>query len=558
MWASAALRRFETTPEHSEVPVRIPSPFADGEPHPLARRAAEALKGRLQRGEEPLARLLLGDGKMLGVLVVETPQGQLGWLEAFSGSVGGRWLVDGFAPPLFDVERRERREAEVRVEAERRAAQRRVLLEGEEARALAIEERSHAAGAQAAQAALRGQQEQRQMERRSARARLAAGAGLDGGDPAAIARRLADLAAQSRSDQRARRAFEEAARAARAPLDARRARLDAALEGLVEADRAASQALLSELWADYELVSFLGERRTLTSLFAPLAPPGGAGDCAAPKLLQAARRAGLRPVALAEFWWGAPSPSGSRLPGRFYPSCRTSCALLLPFVLDGLRVEPPPLYGSARVPEHEPAVIYEDEALLVVDKPAGLLTVPGRNAALADCVATRLQRRFPAADPRVVHRLDLDTSGLVLVGKGAEAHAALSRQFARGAVEKRYVAVLDGELSTTCGRVDLPLRLDVDDRPRQIVDYARGRPAQTEWELLSQSSGRARVALFPSTGRTHQLRVHAAHPAGLGCPIVGDRLYGREAERLLLHAERLRFCHPRTGAWLTVESPAPF
>jgi tRNA pseudouridine32 synthase/23S rRNA pseudouridine746 synthase len=208
-----------------------------------------------------------------------------------------------------------------------------------------------------------------------------------------------------------------------------------------------------------------------------------------------------------------------------------------------------------------PPIVFEDEHLLVLDKPVGLLSVPGRSGSHRDSVQTRLRARF--ADGSVVHRLDLDTSGLLLAAKNLEVYKALQAMFARREIAKRYVAVLDGDVLGDGGTIELALRVDLDDRPRQIVDDEHGKPATTRWRVIARDSGaRTRVELVPLTGRTHQLRVHCAHRFGLDAPIVGDRLYGtpasQHAPRLLLHAERLAFTHPVTGKEIEVVSPAPF
>jgi len=232
-------------------------------------------------------------------------------------------------------------------------------------------------------------------------------------------------------------------------------------------------------------------------------------------------------------------------------------------MLAGLPADPPPLFGAAAIPADEPRTLYEDAHLLVVNKPSGLLTVPGRSTSMQDCVVSRLRDRFPdATGPLVVHRLDMDTSGVLLVAKSLEVAKALQRLFALREVEKHYVAVLDGEVTGDHGHITLPLRVDIDDRPRNIVDSVHGKPAHTEWQVISRAPGRTRVRFTPHTGRSHQLRVHAAHPDGLNAPILGDRLYGYtppdDDERLLLHAERLAFVHPVTDAPVVVTAPAPF
>jgi tRNA pseudouridine32 synthase/23S rRNA pseudouridine746 synthase len=309
----------------------------------------------------------------------------------------------------------------------------------------------------------------------------------------------------------------------------------------------------------YAVPNARGEHRLLRTLYSTGEPPSGAADCAAPKLLAHAFRHGLRPLALAEFWWGAPPPAGGRVAGAFYAACRDKCAPLLPFMLEGLRLAPPRAFAPPDVEAHALPIVYEDAWLVVVDKPCGLLSVPGKDAAVTDSVLARLRARHPhATGPLLVHRLDLDTSGLLVAALDAETFADLQRQFAQREVRKRYVAWLEGRVEAERGTIDFPLRVDLDDRPRQIHDPVHGKPAVTEWHVLERRGERTRVAFFPLTGRTHQLRVHAAHPLGLGAPIVGDRLYGHEEARLHLHAEALTFRHPGLGHPVSFERPAPF
>lgn len=343
-----------------------------------------------------------------------------------------------------------------------------------------------------------------------------------------------------------------------------RSRLDAAALSAIDDARAGrSRELLPLIQDTYHFANALGDVRSLRALFAPALPPGGAGDCAAPKLLAHAYQRGLRPLALAEFWYGAPPRSGDRRAGSFYPACRGKCGPILAHMLGGLPADPPPLFGAAAIAPHEPVTVFEDEWIVVIDKPCGLLSVPGRGAEMQDCVVSRLRARFPhATGPIIVHRLDLDTSGLLLASKDAATYGALQRLFAQREITKRYVAWLDGDVRDDAGVISLPLRTDIDDRPRQIHDPEFGKAAVTTWRVLERAHGRTKIALMPQTGRTHQLRVHTSHPLGLDAPIVGDRLYGRtapdEGERLMLHAESLAFVHPVTGAPVTIERPAPF
>ncbi|MDQ8162660.1 MAG: RluA family pseudouridine synthase, partial [Gemmatimonadota bacterium] len=239
------------------------------------------------------------------------------------------------------------------------------------------------------------------------------------------------------------------------------------------------------------------------------------------------------------------------------------CPPILAHMLRGLPADPPPVFGAAAIAADQPAVVYEDAHLLIVDKPCGLLSVPGRSGLLRDSVSTRLRARYPEVTGQlVVHRLDLDTSGLLLAAKDATTFSALQRLFSLRAISKRYVAWLDGDVAGDDGVIDFPMRMDIDDRPRQIHDPVHGKAAVTGWQVLARENGRTKVAFTPHTGRTHQLRVHASNPIGLDAPIVGDRLYGRTApeygERLLLHAESLAFVHPVTGGEVAVTSAVPF
>ncbi|KIG17686.1 Ribosomal large subunit pseudouridine synthase A [Enhygromyxa salina] len=334
------------------------------------------------------------------------------------------------------------------------------------------------------------------------------------------------------------------------------------LQETVQTQRELSRSLHAELLDTYLLANARGEQRKLCALFDPLPPPGGSGDCAAPKLLARAFALGARPLALAEFWWGGSPPGGGRQHGVFYPACRGRCAKILPFMLEGLACEPAPDVGIEAVSADAPWVVHEDDAILVVEKPSGLLSVPGRGPRRRDSVEYRLQQRAGLEDdswPRLVHRLDVATSGLLIAAKHKPAYVAMQRQFSSREVDKRYEALVRGAVAGDGGVIDLPLSRDLADRPRQIHDPVRGKPALTRWRVLERALDTTRVALFPKTGRTHQLRLHAAHPSGLDAPIIGDLLYGFGGDgRLMLHAASVGFRHPITGEALTFDSTCPF
>ncbi len=318
--------------------------------------------------------------------------------------------------------------------------------------------------------------------------------------------------------------------------------------------RALSQELQTWLFHQYRLLNARGEVKDLVDIWQeyynrpkllqkyPL-PPGGTGDCCAPKLLQYAYQQGLKPLCMAEFWWGAATKTELRQHLNYYPACRGKCKPILTWMLQGLDVDPDP--ETLSLQQMELPVVYEDEWLLVVNKPSGLLSVPGRIGQYS--VETIMQERYP--DSMVVHRLDMGTSGLLIVAKTQDVYRALQEQFVKRQIRKKYLAVLSPNIpniptTPTNGRISLPLRPDPMNRPRQIVDLEHGKRAVTDYEFLSDRV----VALWPQTGRTHQLRIHCAHPDGLGRPIVGDELYGtrQQGQRLMLHAAELWFRHPVT------------
>ena len=311
-----------------------------------------------------------------------------------------------------------------------------------------------------------------------------------------------------------------------------------------------------------------GEVKDLYTIFEQTVqkvPPAGAGECALPKLLQYAYLHQLKPLAMAEFWWGDSPKNEIRHHGYYYPSCKGKCEPILQHMLQGLEVDENPLLNPVHE-EEELEIVFEDEWLLVVNKPAGMLSVPGK-AEDRDSVYHRLKKKYPeATGPMIVHRLDMATSGLLLVAKTKEVHQDLQAQFANRSIKKRYVAVLDGiVLSERTGRIELPLCLNPLDRPRQIVNKEYGKEAITEYRIISESGStfnesrkHTRIIFYPLTGRTHQLRVHAAHPEGLGCPILGDELYGKKADRLYLHAEYIEFRHPIYGDILRIQKEADF
>lgn len=282
-------------------------------------------------------------------------------------------------------------------------------------------------------------------------------------------------------------------------------------------------------------------------------PPAGSGECAAPKLLNYAYQNQLKPIAMAEFWWGQSPKSQVRKHKQFYPACRSKCEPILGHMLRGLDVDPNPIQDTT-TRAGEIQILFEDEHIVVINKPPELLSVPGK--IITDSVWSRMRHRYPqATGPLIVHRLDMSTSGIMIIALKKEAHKYLQHQFIKRTVEKRYVAILKGTLSKKSGYVSLPLRVDLDNRPHQLVCYDHGKNATTYWELSKTDGAHMWVDFYPKTGRTHQLRVHAAHTDGLNAPIVGDDLYGHRADRLYLHAAELTIKHPDTKQSQTYACP---
>lgn len=330
--------------------------------------------------------------------------------------------------------------------------------------------------------------------------------------------------------------------------------------------RGMSQDLQLWLFHQYQLLNARGETKDLVDIWQnyydrpklrekfPL-PPGGTGDCCAPKLLQYAYQQNLKPVCMAEFWWGQSTKEELRQHLNYYPACRGKCKPILTWMMEGLDVDVNP--ETLGFPHLEVKTIYEDDALLVVDKPSGMLSTPGRVEEYS--VETIMRQRYP--DSFIAHRLDMWTSGLLIVAKSLEVYRSLQEQFVKHQVKKRYIAVLENleildrlDVLEKKGTISLPLRPDPMNRPRQIVDHEHGKRAVTDYEFLNENI----VALYPQTGRTHQLRIHCAHPEGLGRPIKGDELYGTKADRLYLHAEQIWFRHPVTDEDMHFISPPPF
>lgn len=315
-----------------------------------------------------------------------------------------------------------------------------------------------------------------------------------------------------------------------APLQQTVSTHEAGIQALKAERKVRSAALQQKLFGQFKMLNHRGEVKTLCDIFEQTVhktPPAGAGECAAPKLLQQAYLHGWKPIAMAEFWWGESPKTEIRHHGHYYPACKGKCEPILRHMLQGLEVDENPMLKELQSNKKELEIIYEDEWLAVVNKPAGMLSVPGKEDAAS--VYSVVRERYPDADgPLIVHRLDMATSGLLVVAKTKQVHQNLQAQFKNRSIQKRYIALLQGMVSQDTGTVELPLCPNPLDRPRQMVHAEYGKPAVTDFEVLKRGDNRTRIAFYPRTGRTHQLRVHAAHPLGLHCPIIGDELYGKK------------------------------
>ena len=539
------LHHFTRSIAHIALPDKFTYPF-HYTPHPLCVMAADEVQVYLQHQAQWQDELQ--QGKMFGVLIVQTTEGEIGYLAAFSGILAGKNIHPYFVPPIYDLLQPDgffKKEEEhisainhrIRELEEDTSYQKcRQALEEETARCSRLLSQ--------AKAKLKAAKELRDCRRQTEQ--------LSESEQAAMIR---ESQFQKAELKRLERSLKEHLSSLQKETDT----YVSQIEALKNERKSRSATLQQQLFEQFRLLNARGEVKDLCSIFAHTVhkiPPAGAGECAAPKLLQYAYFHHYRPVAMAEFWWGDSPKAEIRHHGHYYPACKGKCEPILGHMLQGLEVEENPLLED----NHRTTVldiIYEDDYLLIVNKPAGMLSVPGKET--ADSVYSRIRHLYPdATGPSVVQRLDMATSGLLLIAKTKEVHQNLQAQFSNRSIKKRYTALLEGIVSDEEGTIDLPLYLNPLDRPRQIVDKEHGKPAITRYRVLARTKSQTLVAFYPLTGRTHQLRVHSAHSLGLHCPIKGDELYGSKADRLYLHAESLEFTHPVSKEKVTIEVKADF
>ncbi len=519
-------------------PASFTFPFAY-EPHPLCVAAADEVRGYLatqtQWAEE------LSKGKMLGVLVVES-KSQRGFIAAFSGTLGAQTLQSYFVPPVFDL-----------MEPGSYFQQEQNCITQINHRILDLESQMHPSPLHQVAEHEIAEARRKMTEAKFRRHRLRntlSDEELRKQEPIMI-RESQFLRAELK---RLERNWEKRLLEADAPLFALKNQVDR----LQTERQQRSQELQQWLFSQYRFLDATGEEKTLPEIFLSTPIPSGAGDCCAPKLLQAAYQNELRPICMAEFWMGASPKDEVREEGHYYPACRSKCRPILGHMLRGLTVDPNPLLQGHQELLSRMEVIWQDEQIAVISKPSGMLSVPGSDD--LPSVFSLMKSMFPEAEgPLIVHRLDMDTSGLMVIALSTLSYKCLQLQFLHHQVRKRYVALLEHPMEVGQeGDICLPLRPDVNDRPRQLVDSEHGKRAETHYKVLENRSGHALVSLWPQTGRTHQLRIHCAHPLGLQNPIVGDRLYGSSASRLMLQAQEIAFVHPISGKPLHFTLPFEF
>ena len=478
-------------------------------------------------------------GKMFGVLVVENAEKQLGFLAAYSGKLADSNEHTYFVPPVYDMLKKDGfYKAEEKVVSNLNV-QLEELENNEEYKKLKLYVETQSTLAK--NEIETEKQELRKLKRERKIKRNLAFGELSENDFEVLKEDLKDESLKQQYF------FKKLQLSWKERLEGSEKQLKIFTDKIIELKnerKIRSNQLQQRLFDNYKFLNARGDYKSLQTIFTKeleIAPPAGAGECAAPKLLHYAYKNNLKPIALGEFWWGQSPKSEIRKHASFYPSCRNKCEPILGFMLQGLEVEENPMLNN---PAEGKTVqtIYEDDYLLLINKPAEFLSVPGRR--ISDSVQTRMQKKYPTA--MLVHRLDQSTSGLLLIAKEREIYHHLQNQFIKRTVTKRYIALLDGILKQEKGLIDLPLRVDLDNRPHQLVCHEHGKTAQTKYEVLSIENGKTRVYFYPITGRTHQLRVHAAHQNGLNAPIIGDDLYGKKTNRLHLHAEYLEFTHPKT------------
>ena len=528
-----------------EIQMDITDTFTDPfryAPHPLVIKAADLLMKHISGSEELSS--IFAEGKMLGVLIVERPGAEpcTGYLAAFSGNAGGKSRIEGFVPPIYDL--LDPSGHFKTIEADITAINQKIdeLSESDRAKSLRKDISDCESARDREISVMKAGMAVSKRERDEIRS--------EESDPARLAGLIRESQHQKAELKRIRQFWENKIGLYRQELS----EVEDQINKLRSERVSMSDRLQKWIFSQYIVHNSLGEERSIGDVFSDkgLVPPGGTGECAAPKLLEHAFRNGLKPIAMGEFWYGRSPHSAVRTHGHFYPSCTSKCGPLLEFMMKGLKHEvQAPCMGIAKV-------IYEDDVLIAIDKPSGMPSVPGLDGRIS---AMEILSKSHG-DLHVIHRLDMDTSGVILYARTPEAAVCLQKQFENHTVSKTYQARLsaaDEGIKLNAGDkgdIRLPLCPDYDERPRQKVDMTQGKASHTTYEAVYVNADSTTDVIFhPHTGRSHQLRVHSAHILGLGHPIVGDKLYGGSpAARLHLHAYSITFRHPVSHSLITISS----
>ena len=540
------LHRFTTSISDIPLPERFTYPFCYT-PHPLCVMAAEEVQHYLSKQSDWQEEL--SQGKMFGVLIVQTEDGSIGYLTAFSGILAGKNIHPYFVPPVYDLLQPQ---GFFKIEEENISAINRRIRRLEEDKKY-IDLRSNLTQTiQSAQDALSIAKTQLK-EAKDKRELLRKTGQLN-------AKEEAELIRESQFQKAEYKRLERSWKDKIASLQVEAGNWEKQIQELKTERKVRSAALQQQLFEQFRMLNYRGEAITLCDIFEQTVhktPPAGAGECAAPKLLQQAYLHHWKPIAMAEFWWGNSPKNEVRHHGYYYPACKGKCEPILRHMLQGLEVEANPMQQEAERGNEKLNIVYEDQWLLIINKPAGMLSVPGKERQTS--IYDLARKAYPEAEgPMIVHRLDMATSGLLIIAKDKKTHQHLQAQFKNRSIRKKYIALLDGIVPEDEGTIELPLCPNPLDRPRQMVDTQYGKPAITYYQVLERTDKYTRIAFYPHTGRTHQLRVHAAHPSGLHCPIIGDELYGKKDKRLYLHAESIEFTHPVNGQSMCITEKADF
>ncbi len=551
---------FKTNILGIKLPEKFTFPFYY-EPHQLCKLAAKEVQEYLATQTDFTHNFGLKKensseaiGKMFGVLVVKNQQGEIGFLSAFSGMFSDNSIPVFFVPPVFHryqkgsfypVGEGKLNQLNLKISALKNNTDFITIQQQYQQQKQAIETELQQEKNRLKQAKKDRKQRRKEAEENLSKSELQAF--------------LQQLQQESYNQQFYLKELTEYKRQQLAIIEKKWIFFTEKLSELKKARKELSNTLQAQLFAKYQFLNQQKETKGVVEIFKELpvkTPPAGSGDCAAPRLLQYAFAHHLQPICMAEFWWGTSPNKAIRKHQQFYPSCQSRCKPILAHMLSGIEMDENPLLKNP-AKNKILTFLYEDDDLVVINKPAEFLSVPGKE--ITDSVATRMKAKYPnATGPLVVHRLDMSTSGILLIAKSMDIYKKLQSQFINRTVKKRYVAVLDGVLQKKSGTMNLPLRVDLDDRPRQLVCFEHGKAATTKWNVIEKKDDKTRVHFYPITGRTHQLRVHAAHSLGLNTPILGDDLYGTKAHRLHLHADYIEFEHPSTKKRMQFQVDANF